>query len=203
MFTVTNALVEISARHLHLTHHDATVLFPHGLTIKRTLSIPSEVVYNEKVEYGGMSFSILGPFRPYSQMELSYSDVRMLQLADIPKRLSGHIDGAPKAVVTTDWGSVEIPMIVPVKHLHVPFHSNLSIFSQVDVKTEEFTLRNVVVRGTPHCVKPTLHLCTDEGNALGVESCQIELLPVHVYNPMLPAAFAAKSIERMMASFVV
>ena len=72
-----NVIVEISARHLHLSQEHLDILYGAGykLTPKKDLSQPGQFACAEKVEVigpkGSMKMSILGPVRPATQVEIS------------------------------------------------------------------------------------------------------------------------------------
>lgn len=70
--------VEVSARHVHLTEEHLEVLFGKGakLTPKRPLSQPGQYLSEERVTLVGPKgrkerTAVLGPSRPYTQVELS------------------------------------------------------------------------------------------------------------------------------------
>ena len=77
-------LVEVSARHIHLTDEHLAVLFGEGykLTPKKDLSQPGQFACAEKVTVKGprgeLKMSILGPTRSASQVEVSLTDARAL-----------------------------------------------------------------------------------------------------------------------------
>ena len=90
-------LVEVSARHVHLTQEDVEKLFGAGkqLTYVRDLSQPGQFVCEERVEIVGPKRSIanvviLGPVRPASQVEVSMTDCFTLGVVG-PVRESGEI----------------------------------------------------------------------------------------------------------------
>ncbi|MCL2014528.1 MAG: PduL/EutD family phosphate acyltransferase, partial [Oscillospiraceae bacterium] len=98
-------IVEVSARHAHFKIEDVEVLFGKGkrLTSKRELSQPGQFLCNERVkvstEKGEMNMSIIGPERPFSQVEISATDARVFKL-NPPIRESGDIEGSPGCKVT-------------------------------------------------------------------------------------------------------
>ena len=67
-------LVEVSARHIHLSQADLDTLFGEGyqLTCKKELSQPGQFACAEKVTVKGpkgeMKMSILGPVRKHTQV---------------------------------------------------------------------------------------------------------------------------------------
>ena len=80
-------LVETSARHIHLTQEAVEILYGAGatLTVKKMLSQPGQfATANEKIKLvgpkGELMASVLGPTRKANQVELSFSDARVLGL---------------------------------------------------------------------------------------------------------------------------
>ena len=94
MIMVGYILVEVSARHIHLSEGDLEVLFGSGyqLVKRKDLSQPGQYACEEKVEVigerGKMAVSVLGPAREETQVELSLTDARALGI-EAPIRESG------------------------------------------------------------------------------------------------------------------
>lgn len=93
-------LVEISARHVHLSQADLETLFGAGyeLTVKKELSQPGQYACEERVRVVGTkgefaAVSILGPVRNATQVEISLTDARSIGVA-APVRESGDIAGS-------------------------------------------------------------------------------------------------------------
>ena len=81
-------MVEVSARHIHLSQEHLEVLFGKGyeLTPKKDLSQPGQFACEERVKVVGAKkelagVSILGPVRPETQVELSLTDARSIGVA--------------------------------------------------------------------------------------------------------------------------
>ena len=93
-------LVETSARHIHVSRADFEKLYGKDaqLTNKKDLSQPGQFACVEKVTVvgprGELTMSILGPERPDTQIEVSYTDARKLGLVP-PVRESGDVAGSP------------------------------------------------------------------------------------------------------------
>ena len=171
-------IVETSARHVHLSQKDIDTLFGAGyqLTNKKDLSQPGQFACEEKVEVigpkGSLKMSILGPARPASQVEISFSDARALGLVP-PVRESGDIAVTPGCtikvgdnVVTLDEG-----VIVAKRHIHMT-PADAEAFGVKDkqiVKVKLDTARplifdDVVVRVSEKFAL-AMHIDTDECNA--------------------------------------
>ncbi|MBO5754442.1 MAG: phosphate propanoyltransferase [Clostridia bacterium] len=172
-------IVETSARHVHLSQKDIDTLFGAGyqLTNKKDLSQPGQFACEEKVEVigpkGSLKMSILGPARPASQVEISFSDARALGLVP-PVRESGDTAATPGCtikvgdnVVTLDEG-----VIVAKRHIHMTT-ADAAAMGLVDkqivsVKVpsdgREVIFGDVVVRVSDKYAL-AMHIDTDESNA--------------------------------------
>ena len=106
-----NLVVNISARHCHLTQADVDVLFGPGyqLTVMRRLYQDTDFAANETVAVVGPrqrmipGVRILGPCRKFSQVELAFTDAISLGI-DVPVRLSGDIEGTPGRLLDRSQG---------------------------------------------------------------------------------------------------
>ena len=92
-----NILIEISARHIHLSKEHLEILFGEGyeLTVKKMLSQPGQFACEERVSVigpkGKFSMSVLGPVRERTQVEISLTDARTIGVS-APIRESGDVD---------------------------------------------------------------------------------------------------------------
>lgn len=172
-------LVETSARHVHLTEADIETLFGKGatLTFKKDLSQPGQFACEERVELVGPKRSIanviiLGPARPASQVEVSFTDARTLGI-DAPVRESGDIAGTPGCTIVGPCGKVVLKegVIVAKRHIHMTPDdaANYGVADKeiVTLKIESgrtTVYDDVVVRVSPKFAL-AVHLDTDEANA--------------------------------------
>ena len=173
-------LVEISARHVHVTQATLETLFGagHTLTNKKDLSQPGQFACEEKVTVVGPKkaierVSILGPARKASQVEVSFTDARTLGLVP-PVKESGDIAGTPGCKLVGPCGEVEIAngVIVAKRHIHfTPAEAEAAGVSDkeiVKVKVESngrtTIFDDVVVRVHPN-FSAAMHIDTDESNA--------------------------------------
>ena len=173
-------LVETSARHVHLSRADLDVLFGKGyeLTVKKDLSQPGQYACEERVTVVGPKkaierVGILGPVRPASQVEVSFTDARTLGIS-APVRESGDIAGTPGCKLIGPQGEVEIAngVIVAKRHIHfTPAEAEAAGVSDkeiVSVKVESegrtTIFGDVVVRVNPN-FSAAMHIDTDESNA--------------------------------------
>lgn len=120
-------LVEVSARHVHLTVEDVETLFGKGyrLTPKKMLSQPGEFLSNERVrlvtDKGFMqNVAVLGPERKRTQVELSATDAKSLGI-NVPVRLSGDLDGSGDMLIIGKEGSIKAKecAIIAQAHIHM------------------------------------------------------------------------------------
>ena len=152
-------LVETSARHVHLTEEHIEILFGkgHTLTHKKDLSQPGQFACEERVTLVGPkkqipNVIILGPARPATQVEVSFTDARTLGV-DAPVRESGDIKGSAGCKIVGPEGAeargVEDKQVVSVK---IENDSRSTIFG------------DVVCRVSPKFAA-AMHIDTDEANA--------------------------------------
>ena len=173
-------LVETSARHLHVTEEALAALFGEGhkLTNKKDLSQPGQFACEEKVEVvgpkGTLKMSILGPTRPETQIELSFTDARLLGLKDVPVRESGDVAGTPGLKLVGPAGELELNegVMIAKRHIHMT-PADAEAYGITDKQIVQVKVANdsrttifddVVCR-----VHPTyalaMHIDTDECNA--------------------------------------
>lgn len=176
-------LVEISARHVHVTEEVLKILFGEDavLGIKKELSQPGQFVSDKKVNLIGkkkniMNVSILGPCRNLNQVEVSKTDARTLG-CDAPIRLSGDVVGSEGITLEGPQGSVSLleGLIVAKRHMHLDvetakkFNLNDSEIVKIKLVEKERSLifDDVIVRVGKN-YSPAVHLDTDEGNAANI-----------------------------------
>ena len=181
-------LVEISARHVHVTEETLEVLFGkgHKLTVKKMLSQPGQFASEERITVVGpkkelAGVSILGPCRGADQVELSATDARSIGVA-APVRESGDLAGSGACKLVGPCGEVELKegVIVAKRHIHMTpeddenFNVKDSDIVKVALDTEGRSLvfGDVVVRVSPKYAL-AMHIDTDEANAAAVPgSCR-------------------------------
>ena len=176
-----NLVVNISARHCHLTQEHVDILFGKGyqLSVMRRLYQDTDFASNETVAVVGPrqrmipGVRILGPCRKFSQVELAFTDAISLGL-DLPVRLSGDIEGTPGALLVGPAGSLvlEQGIIRAERHVHMgPRDSEfygVKHLDRMDLSVDgpcPGLLRNLLVRTHPDW-KLEVHIDTDEANAL-------------------------------------
>jgi putative phosphotransacetylase len=174
-----NLVVNISARHCHLTQADVDALFGpgHALTAMRRLYQDTDFAANETVAVVGPrqrmipGVRILGPCRKFSQVELAFTDAISLGI-DVPVRLSGDIDGTPGCLLIGPKGSLVLPqgVIRAERHVHMgpadADHYRVKHLDRMNMSVEgpcPTTLEGLLVRTHPDW-KLEVHIDTDEAN---------------------------------------
>jgi putative phosphotransacetylase len=121
-------VVNVSARHCHLTQEAVEALFGpgHRLTPHRDLFQRGHFAAEETVTLVGprsrviSNLRILGPCRSVNQVELAYTDAISLGF-DAPARLSGDLDGTPGCMLMGPKGFFELDrgVIRALRHVHM------------------------------------------------------------------------------------
>lgn len=173
-------LVEISARHLHVTKETLETLFGKGyeLTNKKDLSQPGQFATNERVTVVGpkkelTGVSILGPCRNADQVELSATDARSIGIT-APVRESGDVVGSGACKLIGPKGEVELKegVIIAKRHIHMT-PEDAEKFGVKDAQIVNVAIntdgRSLVFGDTVVRVSPSyalaMHVDTDEANA--------------------------------------
>lgn len=181
-------LVEISARHVHVSEEHLAILFGEGykLTPKKDLSQPGQFACEERVDLVGergtlKSVTILGPTRPFSQVEITSTEARTLGVKALIRE-SGLIDGTFGCTLVGPQGSVVLDkgVIVAKRHIHVT-PSEAAVYGvsdkeiiMVKVTSDDRSLiyGDVVVRVSEKFAA-AMHIDTDEANAAGLSGAVI------------------------------
>jgi propanediol utilization protein len=177
---VPKLVVNISARHCHVTQEDLERLFGpgHQLTPAKWLYQDGFFAAAETVTIIGPrhrmipNLRILGPCRDHSQVELAFTDAISLGL-DVPVRKSGDHRDSPGCYLLGPAGMIELErgVIRHERHVHIG-PSDAAYYGVKDgdrlhlrVKSSCSTvLEDLLVRLAP-AAKLEVHVDTDEGNA--------------------------------------
>lgn len=173
-------LVEVSARHVHVTPEALEALFGkgHELTPKKNLSQPGQFACEERVDIVGpkrelKNVSILGPTRNQVQVEISLTDARSIGVS-APIRESGDVAGSAGCILRGPCGEIEISegVIAAKRHIHLTPEAaaefGVADKQIVSVKFDSersASLGDVVIRVSEKFA-PAMHIDTDEGNAV-------------------------------------
>ena len=179
---MSKVMVEMSARHVHVTEEALEALFGKGakLTNKKDLSQPGQFLSFEKVTVvgpkGELVCSILGPVRKDNQVEVSLTEARKLGIA-APVIESGDVAGTPGCKLIGPAGEIEIDhgVIAAKRHIHLTPDTAAEIGVKdkqivsvaVGGEGRKLVFGDVVVRVRDDFA-PAMHIDTDEANAAGI-----------------------------------
>jgi len=177
-------IVNVSARHCHLTQDAVETLFGpgHRLGVFKWLYQEGQFAAKETLTLVGprsrviSNLRILGPCRTLNQVELAYTDAIALGF-DIPLRPSGNIAGTPGCMLMGPHGFFEMKegVIRALRHVHM--HPDDAAFYGVkagdDIRLKiggscAVTLEKMLCRVDP-AFKLEVHIDTDEGNACNLQ----------------------------------
>ncbi|MBQ7667915.1 MAG: phosphate propanoyltransferase [Clostridia bacterium] len=175
-----NIMLEVSARHVHLTQEQVEILFGEGhqLTVKKELSQPGQFAAEERVTVVGPkktfeNVAVLGPVRDHAQVEFAKSDCYALGIMG-EIRESGDIENTPGVELKTEHGSLTLDkgLIIAKRHIHMTPEDaeNFGVKDKdiVSVKVETdgrpLIFGETVIRVSPK-FKLAMHIDTDEANA--------------------------------------
>ncbi len=175
-------IVNISARHCHLTQESVETLFGkgHTLTPKKWLYQEGQFAAEEAVTLIGprsrviSNLRILGPCRDINQVELAYTDAISLGFK-IPVRNSGDIEGTPGCMLMGPAGflRMEEGVIRAAPHVHMApedarhYGVENKAFMKLRVGGDlGVTFDRIFVR-VDAAFKLEVHIDTDEGNCCG------------------------------------
>lgn len=176
-------VVNVSARHCHVTQEDLKRLFGkgHQLTPYKALYQDGFFAAEETVTMIGprhrmiTGLRILGPCRDHSQVELAFTDAITLGL-DIPVRKSGDHRDSPGAYLLGPAGMIRLErgVIRHERHVHMgpadAAHYGVKDGDRLHLRIDgdcAAVLEDLLVRLAP-ASKLEVHLDTDEGNACHV-----------------------------------
>ncbi len=176
-------VVNVSARHCHLTPQAVATLFGagHQLRPKKWLYQEGQFAAEECVTLIGprsriiSNLRILGPCRDLNQVELAFTDAISLGF-DIPVRPSGNIAGTPGCMLMGPAGFLELPEGVIRAAPHAHLHPDDAAFYGVKAGDTMrlrvggavgMTFDRILARVSPD-FKLEVHIDTDEGNACGL-----------------------------------
>ncbi len=173
-------VVNVSARHVHLTKQAVEILFGKGyeLSVHKWLYQEGQFAAKESVTLIGprsriiSNLRILGPCRSDNQVELALTDARALGF-DVPLRNSGDVKGTPGCMLMGPAGFLELDhgVIRAARHVHMsPADAEFygvrdKDFMKLKVYGENSMIfENLLCRVDP-ALKLEVHIDTDEGNA--------------------------------------
>ncbi|MCK4968837.1 MAG: phosphate propanoyltransferase [Candidatus Aenigmarchaeota archaeon] len=175
-------LIEISARHIHLSARHLTKLFGKNYQLKsiRSLSQPNQFVSQAMLTIKTSKLTIkkvriLGPLRRQTQVEISRSDAYRLGI-NPPLRISGDLKGSASVILIGPKGKIRLSegVIVAQRHLHITSQQanqmgiNRRRFISIQITgPRALIFQRVSVRISKQ-FSLVCHLDTDEGNSAGI-----------------------------------
>ena len=177
-------VVNVSARHCHLTPEAVEILFGKGrqLTVHKWLYQEGQFAAKETLSLIGprsrviSNLRILGPCRTLNQVELAYTDGIALGF-DLPLRISGDIKGTLGCMLMGPAGFFEMSegVIRALRHVHMsPDDATFYGVKAGDAMKLQIggacgvTLEKMLVR-VDKSFKLEVHIDTDEGNACNLQ----------------------------------
>lgn len=171
--------IGVSNRHVHLTKEHLKVLFGEGYELEKKSDLTQPGMFassslvtikTQKSEIENVR--IVGPVRPYTQVEISKTDAYKLGI-DPPVRDSGDIKGSSPITIIGPNGELNLEegCIIPTRHIHI-LPSQLKLYGlegkeKVCVKVDGEKggiLSNVSLKVSEDSFFE-LHLDTDDANA--------------------------------------
>ncbi len=177
-------VVNVSARHCHLTQEAVETLFGKGrqLTVHKWLYQDGQFAAKETLTLIGprsrviSNLRILGPCRTLNQVELSYTDGISLGF-DLPLRISGDIKGTLGCMLMGPAGFFEMEqgVIRAMRHVHMS-PADAEFYGVKPGETLKLhiggpsgiTLNSMLAR-VDKSFKLEVHIDTDEGNACNLQ----------------------------------
>lgn len=178
--------VGVSNRHVHLTREDFKTLFGPDCDDTRLKDVkqPGQYACNERVAVEGpkgvlKDVRMIGPYRKYSQVEVSLGDARRLGV-EPPIRDSGKLENSPGIKLSGPKGYVMIKqgVILSKRHIHfsVKEGAAFKVKDGQEVRvlcgagTERETIFERVLCRVSDAYSLELHLDVEEANAAGLKN---------------------------------
>lgn len=171
--------VGVSMRHVHLTEEDYKCLFDEPLTEKSPLNQYGQFAANQQVTIKSndreiKNVRIIGPFRQYTQVEISRTDAYHLNL-NPPVRTSGDLSGALQITIIGPKGSIiREAVIIADRHIHITKEDR----EKYNLLKDEYEVRvtgeksgilgNIRIKEAPNSYFE-LHLDSDDANAFNIK----------------------------------
>ncbi len=165
----------VSNRHVHLTKEVYNQLFDEEMKVRNKLNQIGEFASEEvlTIRVGDKKIDnvrVVGPLRPYNQIEISRFDARMLGV-NPPVRRSGDLEGSLNVTLETPKGKVTTNgLIIANRHVHINTSEaakyGVSDGDKVKVKVDgdKSGIIDVMVKVSDNGFYE-LHLDTDDANA--------------------------------------
>ncbi len=176
-------LVEVSARHIHLSREDMDILFGPGSELHpvKELSQPGQFAAEEKVTLvgpkGKSSVRVLGPLRDETQVELSLTDARSLGVKAMVRE-SGDLEGTTgdlTLIGTAGEKAITSGVIAAKRHVHMTpadaerfgVENGEIVNVKIDTDGRSLVFGDTVIRVSEKYAL-AMHIDTDEANAAAI-----------------------------------
>lgn len=180
-----NIKIGVSNRHVHLSNEDFTALFGNkSLEKYKELSQPGQFASTSIVTLKTNksiieNVRVVGPFRNYTQVEISKTDSYKLGI-NPPIRNSGDLSDAEEISIIGPNGSITKKCcIIATRHIHISLEQLKTLnlydreFVNIFISGEKSTiLKNVYIKPSDDAILE-LHLDTDDANGCLVKNGDI------------------------------
>jgi len=170
-----NINARISNRHVHLTKEVYELLFDEDISKRNDLNQVGEFASNQvlTIRNGDKKIEnvrVLGPFRNYTQIEISKRDARILGV-NPPVRRSGDLLGSSKIILETSKASLLTDgLIIANRHVHMNLDDAKKMgvedkqVVQIKVDGDKSGIMDAEVKITENGVLE-MHIDTDDANS--------------------------------------
>lgn len=117
--------IGVSNRHVHLTKEHYNILFNKEISCYKKINQPGQYISEDFVTLKNSdkvieNVRVLGPYRDYTQVEISASDARYLKI-NPPVRSSGNLSGSSPITIIGPKGEISIKegCIIADRHIHI------------------------------------------------------------------------------------
>ncbi len=169
--------IGVSNHHVHLTKEAFQQLFgKETITLAKSTKQPGQFAGEEKVAIrtaqGKLeNLRVMGPFRPYCQVEITKTDAYQLKI-DPPVRRSGDVNNAAEGLIVGPAGTITTNnIIIANRHVHVP-RDLANEKNIIDDQTVRGIINNTPKKGTIELKAVVddnyfyeIHLDMDDANA--------------------------------------
>ena len=167
--------VGVSNRHVHLSKFDYDLLFDTEMECEKNLSQVGEFKSNKRVclktDKGVIcDVAVLGPFRDYTQVEISVTDAYFFGISPEVRR-SGDVFGGEYSTIVGDKGEiVRDCCIIATRHIHISHEDRIKYGLLENLYSVRISGVKSGVLGDVHIKEVDngsfeLHLDTDDANA--------------------------------------
>ncbi len=179
--------IGVSLRHIHLTKEDYYLLFDEEIKEKNPINQPGQFSALETVtlENGDRKIDnvrLIGPFRPYTQVEISRTDAYFLKL-NPPVRKSGDLNGAEEITISTKKGKIKRKAcILADRHIHITpeerkkYNLNKDVYKVKVTGEKGGIFDNVFIRENPNSYFE-MHIDSDDANSFNLkQNDEVEII---------------------------